>query len=593
MRTLSSTFLLAGLLFGSFAAVAPRAARAQTAADALFFSQRQPATGARLTALGGASIAGIGSYGSLYSNPAGLGYFDQSEVAGTFRTLLTTDEATYETFRADGTSLGRGLSSQSQTDYGLGNGSLVYKVPTSQGSFVFGVGLNETRSFGRELDFQNQNELSSVSDFFLPLNDEVSVQRFEPGSGPDELFFGQELVIAQDDAEYLVDFDPDGDGIINRPLSFAAFRTASSETLAIDFIPALFDAGVSGAEAFVPSMAPGPEAQFVQTGDISEDGALREVNLGSALEVSKGVMAGLSANISFGSYKLRSVFEEIDGGFNNGENTFPVDVVSDDGVTTFNIRTLPLERIRLTRSLDSEFSGFSLRSGLSAEVSPNVRFGVSIETPTWYNISENTSFVLATIFDDQSISTYGDDPGENAGRTTFDYEVRTPWRLGAGLSAQGGGVRLMVDAVFVDWTQLRLSDEDGRGTFDIENAIIEDTFDPVLNTRVGLEYTYQDLALRAGFAYQPSPVTYAELSQSRFGTGSGLNLRGMDEVNDPSRSIFSAGIGYALRSGLALDIAWAQERFHDRTLPYVAQNASFVNEEVVRNRVLLGLRYRF
>ena len=117
---LASIALLSVLL-----AVCATPTRAQTAADALFFSQRLPATGPRLTALGGASLAGIADYGALYSNPAGLGYFEMSEVGGTFRMLLTTDETTYETFDEDGSSFGANRFSQSQTGYGLGNAALV------------------------------------------------------------------------------------------------------------------------------------------------------------------------------------------------------------------------------------------------------------------------------------------------------------------------------------------------------------------------------------------------------------------------------------------------------------------------------------
>ena len=561
---LASIALLSVLL-----AVCATPTRAQTAADALFFSQRLPATGPRLTALGGASLAGIADYGALYSNPAGLGYFEMSEVGGTFRMLLTTDETTYETFDEDGSSFGANRFSQSQTGYGLGNAALVYKVATQRGSFVFSGAVNTTRVFDRQLDFRNQNELSSISDFFLPLNNEVSVQQFAPGEGPTDLFFGQELIIGPDDAEYLVDFDPDGDGFINRPLSFAAFQT-----FGIDFAPGLFD-GSNGAAAFLPVVSPG--TQFQQVGDISEDGALREVNLGSAFEASKGVMLGFSANITFGSYAYTDLFEEIDTQNQN------------DGTNG----TVDFQRLRLTRSLDSDFGGFSLRGGLSADVTENVRLGFTIETPTWYSIEETSNLRLLTDFDNGDRFVYGDDPAEDAGRTRFDYEIRTPWRLGGGLSVHAGGLRFLVDAVFVDWTQLKLDDEDETGFFDPENNVIEDTFDPVVNTRVGLEYNVSDLALRAGFAYQPSPVTFSELGAAQFGVGTGLNLRGMDAVNDPSRYTISAGIGYVFNDDLTLDVTWAQERFEDRTLPYTAPNASFVNEEVVRNRLLLGLRYRF
>jgi hypothetical protein len=219
--------------------------------------------------MGGASIAGVGDYGALYSNPAGLGLLDESQLAGSFRSLITTDEGSYETFRADETSFGRTTLDRTQTGYGVGNAAVAYKVPTEQGALVLGAALNETRHFNRNLDFQNRNQLSSVSDFFLPVNDEVNVERFAPGEGPDDLLFGQQLVTT-DDAEFLVDFDPDGNGQINRPLSFIAFQT-----FGIDLAPALFQPGGNDANAFLPVVSPGTE--FQQAGDISEEGTLREL----------------------------------------------------------------------------------------------------------------------------------------------------------------------------------------------------------------------------------------------------------------------------------------------------------------------------
>lgn len=560
-------------------ALVPATAGAQSAADALFFSQRLPATGPRLTALGGASLAGVADAGALFSNPAGLGYFQASELGGSFRTLLTSDEASYETFfrpepEEDIESFGRTLNTQTATDYALGNASLVYDVATERGALVFGFALNETRPFDREVDIQNQNELSSITDFFLPTNSEI---RVEPVTNDDG------------ETEYVIEFDPNNDDRIERPLSFAAF-----EAFAIDFIPALFEAGASEAGSFVPSIAPG--TRFVQVGDLSESGALREVNLGGAFEASRGLMLGLSANISYGNYGFRSLFEEVDSqDQNDGVNFTTIEVQGPDSTTVVDVRTLDVGRIRLTQTQDLDFSGFSVRAGLSATVVPGVRAGLTIETPTWYNLDETSDLVVATTFDDGSQSVYGDDPAEDVGRTRFDYEIRTPWRIGGGLSARVADVRLLVDAVFVDWTQLELDDADGSGLsgIELENATIEDTFDPVLNTRVGLEYQPGPLALRAGFAYQPSPVTFSELSTARFGVGSSLNLRGLGEVDDPSRTTLSAGIGYTFNDDLTLDLTWTQQRFEDRTLPYVSQNASYINEEVVRNQVLIGLRYRF
>lgn len=542
------------------------AAQAQDATDALFFSRRLPATGPRLTAVGGASVAGVGDVGAFFTNPSGLSLIDASQGTGAFRALAVTDEGAYETFGVDGQSFGTNATERSLTGYGIGNVGLLYKVPTEQGALVLGAALNETRHFGRNLDFRNRNGLSSVSDFFLPLNDEVDVQRFAPGNGPDELLFGQEL-IPTDDAEFLVDFDPDGDGQINRPLSFIAFQT-----FGIDLVPSFFEPGGNDAEAFLPVVTPGTE--FQQVGDIREEGTLRELNFGGSVEAAQDVHVGVSANVTFGTYDLRDTFEEID------------DADENDGTDG----TVDFRSLRLTRTLNSDLSGFNLRAGLNAQVAPQVRVGLAFETPTWYSIDEESGIRLATNFDNGDRFVYGDQASEDVGRTTFDYTVRTPWRISGGLALEVDPLRVLVDAEFVDWTGLEL-DSDVSGLFDVENDLIEDVFDPVVNTRVGAEYEIDALTLRAGVAYQPAPASLSEIDEEAF--GGGLNLRGADAVDERTRLYYSAGIGYALSEQVRVDLSWMQQRFEDRTLPYTSTNASFVNEEVRRNQVLIGLRYRF
>jgi hypothetical protein len=551
------------------AAISPMVpgASAQSAADALFFAERPPAAGPRLMGMGGASIGGVGEVGAFYTNPAGLALADTSSFTGSLRGLFVTDRSTYETFFGPSNnpqSFGASTEDAFRTGYGLGNLGLLYKFPTDRGSLVLGGSLNETRHFGRDLEFANRNQLSSITDFLLPVGDEVNVERYPAGEAP-ELLEGQFLVEA-DTNDFVVDFDPDGDGFINRPLSLAAFQT-----FAIDLAPGLFDPN-DPAGSFLPVVEPG--TRFRQVGDVTESGALREINLGGAVEAAKGVFVGASANIHVGRYELRDVFEEID---DRNEN---------DGTG----RTVDFNNLRLTRRLETDFGGFSARFGLTTQLVPAVRAGLTVETPTWYTLNEESSFRLETVFDDGSSTTYGDDPGEDAGRTEFEYRLRTPWRFGTGLAAELGALRLFGDATFVDWTQMQLDEVDGAGNFDLANDRIEDDFKPVVQTRLGAELALSPLLLRGGFAYHPAPISFAELSGDTFGASP---FFGAMEVPERDRTYLSAGIGYEVDAGIRIDLAWMQERFEDRTLPYNTVDASYVNEEVRRNQFRAGIKFSF
>ena len=53
---------------------------AQTLDNAYIFTSRSSATGPRMMGMAGVGIAGVADYGALRTNPAGLGYFRNSEI---------------------------------------------------------------------------------------------------------------------------------------------------------------------------------------------------------------------------------------------------------------------------------------------------------------------------------------------------------------------------------------------------------------------------------------------------------------------------------------------------------------------------------
>ena len=73
MKQLSSN--ITRIFMGSIVAIMTitvSSASAQTAADALRFSQREISVGARMTGMSTRGFVGIGDYSAMHSNPAGL-----------------------------------------------------------------------------------------------------------------------------------------------------------------------------------------------------------------------------------------------------------------------------------------------------------------------------------------------------------------------------------------------------------------------------------------------------------------------------------------------------------------------------------------
>ncbi|MEM6336010.1 MAG: outer membrane protein transport protein [Bacteroidota bacterium] len=435
---------------------------AQTQEDALRFTQRAPATGARLMGLAGAGGAGVGDWAAVFSNPAGLGWLQTSEAVGSLNVLSTLNDAT----------LGGATLDARANRTGLSNLGYAYKAPTVRGSFVFGVGFNQTGTFERDLFFTGQNGQNSITDFFMPLPGEFELNEDENG-------------------EIVVDFF--------RPISFLAF-----ETFAIDFDQDLFDAG--DAVPFLPAVTDGT---VLQEGDVFETGNQNELSFGGSIEAAPKVMLGLGANLTFGTYDFDRVFFESDE--NNENDGF-------NGTTDFN-------SLELNENIESDIVGINLRGGLSAEVAEGVRVGLTVETPTYYTVDEGFSTRLFTEFDN----------GDTFSQEEFggvEYEIVSPWRLGGGIAFANRGLLISADAELVDWSQLELrpSGDLSENFFDANNREIRRGFDQVVNTRLGAEYDFGAVALRGGYAYQPDPASTDELDRSRQFVSAGLGFNAGDQL---------------------------------------------------------------
>jgi len=501
-------------------------AAAQDGEDALRFSSRQPAVGVRALGLGGAGTAGIADISALYSNPAGLAYLKRSLFSGGLTSLRTDDDAIY--------SIGglQDAATNDVTDTGFDHIGYAYRAHTRRGSLVLGASIQRVQPFSRELYFSGTNGSNSATEFFLPL----------PG-------------------EYEVDVDPGNDGILgtaddvfspsfNRALSFIGF-----ETYAIDLDVDAYEAGAE--QPFFPAVTTG---SVTQQGVVTEEGNMSEFNIGGALEAARGVMVGLSINIPFGKWEFNRTFDEDD--FQN----------DNDGLGG----TVDFDHMTWTETIASNLVGVNVRAGVSLEAARDLRVGFSLETPTYYSINEDFATFLETRFDDGFVGSYGFEFDQDVGAGSFDYEIMTPWRVGAGLAYSLGDLTLLADAEFIDWSQLELDSKDY--SFFQENQDISQNLQQVVNTRFGAEYTLNRFVLRGGVGFQPDPRD--------------IRPDLVSEVNrvDRDKAFWSVGASYVRSGEFAIDFGWSQERFDDRFVPYDVVGAPVVDEEVVRNRASVGVR---
>lgn len=508
-------------------------AQAQTAEDALRFTERFPATGARMIGMGGAGGAGVADPSAFFTNPAGLGYFRASLVSGSLNTFAVTDDAFAPAF---GTAFENDVSATQ-----LGNLAYIYRAPTRQGSLVVGAAFNQISSFERDLFIQGLNNQSSITTTFLPFNDEYGFD-------------------VNDNLEF-----------------FSEYVRAGFLGGAIEYFPEFFDDNPN-AYPFLEAVAPGTTIE--QTLSVLEEGRMSELSLGGAAEATRGVMVGVSANLVFGQYDLLHIFEEFD--LNDENRPEDYTVIGDNGLLE------GFDAFEARQTLETDLVGVNLRAGVSGQVASNVRVGVTIETPTYYEVEEEFTTEYATFFDFGGDLTYGNQSGDTFGNGEFNYEIVTPWRLGAGVGFDAADFSVMADVEFIDWSELELDAEFDRAYFADLNQQISQDYQPVLNFRAGGEYRIDDFALRVGFAYYPDPLD----ERARGTLSDGVEL-------DRARTFFSAGFGYQFNRNFQLDLGWMQERQDDTFLAYPENRLApsdpqlQVDEEIVRNRIAVGVKFFF
>lgn len=504
------------LIAAAIAIVSSSAAKAQSTEDAIRFSQRMPMTGAVSLATGGAGTAGLASFTDLFQNPAGLGLLQTSVFTVGLSLESVRDESV---FRAGSD---RGLESTDGSATRLGNVAYAYRFPTRRGALVFAAGYSQTGSYRRELAYGGENGLNSYTDYLMPIEGEFEILEDDLGLYPE----------------------------FTRPLSFIAY-----ETYAIDFDQAAYDQGAS--VPFLPAVSAGT---ILQTGLVVEEGASSEFSFGGAVEAAQGFFVGAAVGIPVASYEYTRIHSEEDI-YNDNDGS--------GGTTDFDF-------LQVIDGFSSDLVGVNARLGLAGQVTPQFRFGVSIETPTVYSIDESYDLRLRTEFDNGDLFEYGDNADEQEGRGDFEYSLRTPWRLGLGGAYEAGPLAIYGDVLFTDWTQMEF-DSDSYAFFE-ENLAIRDGLRSTTSVRLGGSYNFGQVTARLGVGVDPDP----------------RDDTGLTDTVDRARSNFSAGFSYRVNRQFTLDLGWMHQRFDDRYNPYIeVDNHPVVDEEVARNHVQAAIRVSF
>lgn len=425
--------------------------QAQNITDGLRYSTDQNIGSARFTALSGAMGALGGDFSALSINPAGGAVFLDSSLM--FSTSLL-DVQNYASYFGN-----REKSIANEVAFNQLGAVFVINSANEETAFKkFTIGLNYglNKSFNNELYLAGTGN-NSIGNFFLEQAQGIPLNLLElrQGESISDLyrFLGEtEGVAAQ-----------------NAFLGYQAF---------------LFDAvdpsnPLNG--AYTSNITDG---SFNQQYSFLSQGFNSKFSVNLATQVTDHLFFGVNINTHTINFDQSSFLLETNG--NSGST---------------------VNRIGFENNLSTNGAGISAQFGAIAKFANNLRFGLSFDTPIWYQISEETTQYLESRrnFEGQSINQIVDPRIINVYE---DYSLRTPAKVTASAAYifnQKGLISF--DYSYKDFSSIEFNTINNYYDpyFSELNSALKNTLNGVSIFKAGAEYRINQISLRGGFHFEESP----------------------------------------------------------------------------------------
>lgn len=253
-------------------------------------------------------------------------------------------------------------------------------------------------------------------------------------------------------------------------------------------------------------------------------------------------------------------------------------------------------------------TGFDIKAGVifrPIAESP-FRIGLSVATPTWYDLTSRNYTVLYV--DDSEA-----DPDRYRGtgaltmENSYDFKLYTPWRFGLSLGhTVGNYLALGASYEYADYGNLDSRVNDGYDAYGDEtsssdwdmNKHTEATLKGVSTLKLGAEFKPdKSLAMRLGFNYVSPMYNKHGVKDGTLASYGVTDQSATDVTNWKDTYRITAGLGYRIDK-LSLDLAYQYSQTNGQFLPFTdVLDASNVAEAVdvsnKRHQLLFTLGYTF
>ena len=460
--------------------------KAQNVSDAIRYSTSEMHGTARYRAMSGAFGALGGDLSSLNVNPAGSAVFLSSMASLTLNVENSDNEVSYMNGFTTGT--------DSKIDLGQGGAAFVFNNSDEEGDWrKFTLAFNYNKSSSYEEDWLAAGDNStSVSNYFLEYTTNVPVDLLElQGTesisdlysylGESEGFGAQQAFLGYQG--FLYDYNPDNNQSPYNPYS----SNISNGTFDQEYTYA--STGLNGKFAF-----------------------------NFATQYQDFLYLGLNLNSHFINYERITSISEL----NNNSGSAINEIYFEDRLSTLG-------------------NGFSFQLGGLAKIGESLRAGLAFESPTWYNISEETTQYLETFSDIDGRAVI--DP--NVVNVYPEYRLQTPSVYTGSLAYLfGQNALLSFDYSYKDYSSTKFRPKDDPA-FAFQNQLMQEELKAASTFRIGGEYRVMGLSLRGGYRFEESPY--------------------VNEITIGDLTGYSAGLGYSF-GNIKIDVAYdkVEQEFNPR-----------------------------
>ena len=455
-------------------------AMAQDISDAVRYSLDEVQGTARFRALSGAFGALGGDLSAISINPAGAAIFNRSSGSFTLSNLNTKNDVSYF----------NGLSGSSESSF-------------------------DVNQLGVTFVFNNTNENNPWKKMVLSIN-----------------------------YDKLSDFDNSWYAVGSNTNSIGNFFLNHAQGLRLDEISAFPGESLEDAYADIgSSFGYGNQQAFLgYESYILEPFANTDENTNYSSNIAPGTFNQDYTYVSRGyngklSFNIASQFQEnLYLGLNL--NSHFIDFEKSTYLYEANSNSGSLvNEVGFENNLYTTGTGFSFQLGAILKLSEEFRAGLAYNSPTWFNISEETTQYISTVRNEGGSNiTQNIDP--NTINVFPDYKLQTPGKITGSLAYIFGDQGL----ISFDYSSKDYSNAKFKPTsdsyFSSQNNIINDALKNASTYKFGGEYRYKQYSFRGGYRFEESPYEddsfYGDLTGFSLGLGYNFGNMKLDVAFDQS-----------------------------------------------------------